>query len=318
MPIFVTGGNGFIGSYVVNKLLADGHQVRCLLRKTSDTKRLEGLPYEAVLGDVRNFDSVLNGMTGCDGVIHLASLSSWSELASPLMHEIVVDGSKNVFTAEQKLGINRVVFVSSAAATNGTLEPQIQNENSVFTLNPNQLPYSKAKLAVEKMGYPIITVNPGEVYGPNDWNLITACNLIDFAKSSPVLVCSGGTSVVHVEDVATGIVAALLRGKIGERYILGGDNLTVRQLAELTLEILGQKHKKIWQIPNTALRAAGKVAGALKLPFPIHPNVIPYATRYWMMDNKKAKQELGLEFRNARETLEPTLQWLQQEHFISS
>lgn len=317
MRIFVTGGNGFIGSYVVQTLISKGHQVKCLLRKTSDTKRLTGLDYETALGDVRDFESILSAMTDCDGVIHLASLSSWNELASPLMHEIVVTGSQHVFKAAGQLGIDRIVFVSSAAAINGTLEPLIQNENSVFELDLNQLPYSKAKLAVEKMGYPIITVNPGEVYGPQDWNLITACNLIDFAKSSPVLVCSGGTSVVHVEDVATGIVAALLQGKVGERYILGGENLTIRELAELTLEILGQNHKKIWQIPNTALRAAGKIASTLRLPFPIHPNVIPYATRYWMMDNKKAKQELGLEFRNARDTLEPTLKWLQHEKLIS-
>ena len=187
---------------------------------------------------------MLLAMTSCNAVIHLASLSSWNELASPLMHGIVVLGSKNVFKAAKQLGI---VFVSSAAAINGTPEPILQDEHSEFALDPNRLPYSKAKLAVEKMGYPTITINPGEVYGPKDWNLITACNLIDFAKSSPVLVCSGGTSIVHVEDVATGIVAALIKGKIGERYILGGDNLTIRELAELTLDILGQKHKKIWQ-----------------------------------------------------------------------
>lgn len=316
MHIFVTGGNGFIGSHVVQKLISDGHQVTCLLRKTSDTKRLNALSYKSAIGDVRDFKSLLSGMTGCDAVIHLASLSSWNDIASPKMHEIVVDGSKNVFEAAKQLGSLKTVFVSSAAAINGTDTPQLQNEQSLFMLDADKLPYSKAKIAVEHMDYPFVTVNPGEVYGPQDYGLITACNLIDFAKSSPVLVCSGGTSIVHVEDVAAGILAALEKGQVGQRYILGGDNLTVRELAELTLNILGQ-HKKILQIPNTALRIAAKTANMLRLPFPIHPNVVPYATKYWMMDNQKAKRELGIQFRNARATLEPTLQWLHQENLIS-
>src|SRR5258707_9172861 len=99
-------------------------------------------------------------------------------------------------------------------------------------------------------GVPVIIVNPGEVYGPNDTALITACNLIDFAKSKPVLVCDGGTLVVYVDDVALAIVRAMEKGRSGERYILGGENLTVRQLAELCLEILGQR-KSIVKVPNS-------------------------------------------------------------------
>ncbi|MES2503383.1 MAG: NAD-dependent epimerase/dehydratase family protein [Myxococcota bacterium] len=315
MRIFVTGGNGFIGSHVVKTLLSKGYQVRCLLRPTSDTKRLSGLDYEPVLGDVRHQDSLTTGMSGCDGIVHLASLSSWNDIASPAMHEIVVSGSKNLFQAAKAHGISKTVFVSSAAAINGSKTPELQNEDSTFSLEKHHLPYSKAKRAVEQMDFPFVTVNPGEVYGPNDWNFITAGNLVDFAESAPVMVCAGGTSVVHVEDVASGIVAALEKGRIGQRYILGGDNLTIRELAKLTLDILGQ-NKRILQIPNGLLRIAGKTASALKLPFPIHPNVIPYATRYWMMDNEKAKRELGVSFRNARDTLEPTLMWLKNEGLI--
>src|SRR5205085_8189286 len=87
-------------------------------------------------------------------------------------------------------------------------------------------------------GLHVVIVNPAEVYGPRDTSLITACNLVDFAKSSPVLVCHGGTGVVHVDDVAAGIVAALQVGRSGARYILTGDNLTIRALAELTLELV--------------------------------------------------------------------------------
>jgi dihydroflavonol-4-reductase len=156
---------------------------------------------------------------------------------------------------------------------------------------------------------PVVIVNPTEVYGPEDTALITACNLIDFARSSPVLVCTGGTSIVHVEDVALGIVRAMEKGRAGERYILGGDNLTIRELAAMTLEILGQK-KPIWTMPNGLLRGLASVGRTLRIPMPFNPHVIPYATLYWFARNDKARRELGVEFRGARETLTPTLAWL--------
>jgi dihydroflavonol-4-reductase len=264
---------------------------------------------------------MLAGMQGCDAVIHLASLSSWNDIYSPIMNDVVVVGSQNVLEAAVESGNLRTVFVSSVAAVNGTKEPEVQNEQSPCTLDLDKYIYAKAKLAVEnlciskfKSGLPVVIVNPGEVYGPHDTSLNTAGNLVDFAKSSPVLTCKGGTSVVHVDDVADGIVAALLRGRAGERYILGGDNLSVNELAKLTLDILGQPNKKVMQIPNWILLSAGAVADKLRIPFPINPKVIPYATLFWLMDNQKAKSELGVTFRNARATLEPTLKWLQDEN----
>ncbi len=323
MRVFVTGGNGFIGSVVVRKLLEQGYQVRCLLRKKSDFTRIKGLPYERATGDVRDKNTIQDSMFGCDAVVHLAGLSNWKDINSPLMEEVVVKGSRHVIDTACFLGNLRTVFVSSVAAINGTKTAEIQNENSPCTLNLKKFTYSRAKIAAEQQclkayskGLPVVIVNPGEVYGPNDTGLVTAGNLVDFAKSSPVLTCQGGTSVVHVDDVADGIIAAMKQGQPGERYILGGDNLTVRDLAKLTLELLKQKQKRILQVPNWTLQSAGALASSLSLPFPINPAVIPYATRYWMMDNSKAARELGIRFRNARQTLEPTLEWLKSEHHI--
>src|SRR5207247_508392 len=113
-------------------------------------------------------------------------------------------------------------------------------------------------------GLPVIVVNPCEVYGPNDTKLVTAGNLADFANSSPAMVCRGGTSVVHVDDVAAGTIAALERGEPGERYILGGDNLTVRQLAELTIQVLGQK-KGILELPRGLIKTLARAGEALHI-----------------------------------------------------
>ncbi len=322
MKFFVTGGNGFIGSVVVRRLVEQGHTVRCLMRASSNADRISDLPFERWTGDVRDYASLEAGIKGCDGVLHLASLSSWNDIHSPAMREVVLDGTKNVLAAAEANGRVKTVFVSSILATGGTEEPRIYDEQAQFDIDPKELTYSNYKLEAEKLckdaverGLHVVIVNPCEVYGPNDTGMITAKNLIDFAKSWPVLVCKGGTAVVHVDDVAQGIIAGFERGRSGERYILGGDNLTIRELATLTTDILGQK-KPTLTFPNGFIRGLTKVATAIKLPLPYEPAVIPYATKYWFIDNRKAKTELGVEFRPAREVLSPTIAWLKQAGHI--
>ncbi len=323
MKIFVTGGNGFIGSNVVRLLLEEGHEVKCLVRETSDTSRLEGLGWEKYIGDVRDKESVLNGVKGCDAIVHLASPSSWNDIDSPHMQAIVEDGTRNVLDASRECGDLRVVYCSSIIAINGTDAPQAMDETSSFTLTDPKMVYAMSKNEAEKIcdsyfeefGTPVITVNPAEVYGPQDTGFVTAGNLVDFAESYPVLVSHGGTSITHVEDVAKGIVRALEVGRPGERYILGGENLTIRDLAAKTLEIL-EKKKPIVAVPTPMLNALTSVGVALRLPLPYNPLVIPYATKYWFVDNKKAVEELGVEFRRAEDVLRPTLEWLREEGHI--
>ncbi|MCC6808751.1 MAG: NAD-dependent epimerase/dehydratase family protein [Deltaproteobacteria bacterium] len=322
MKFFVTGGNGFIGSVVVRTLIEQGHAVRCLMRETSKADRIADLPFERATGDVRDYDSLVRGINGCDGVLHLASLSSWDDIHSPEMKAVVLDGTDNVLKAAAANGNKKVVFVSSTLAVNASQEPEVFNEGAQFDVDLSELAYSRYKIEAEKLciaaverGQPVVIVNPAEVYGPHDTGMITAKNLIDFAKSWPVLVCKGGTAVVYVEDVARGIVAAFEKGKSGERYILGGDNLTIKELADLTNDILG---KKKWTLtfPNGFIKGLTKVATSVKMPLPYNPNVIPYATKYWFVDNKKAKEELGVRFRPARECLKPTLEWLKEAGHI--
>jgi dihydroflavonol-4-reductase len=316
--VFVTGGNGFVGSSVVRALVGSGHRVRCLLRARSRTERIAHLDIERAVGDVRDAASVRAGLAGCEAVVHLASPSSWHEIESPTMDDVVIEGTRILLDAAREAGGLRVVFVSSSTAVNGTATPELHDEDSPFTLDVARFRYARAKRAAEALcraaaraGSPVCIVNPGEIYGPHDVDRITAGNLIDFAKSVPVLVCSGGTSVAHVDDVAAGIVAAIERGRPGERYILGGDNLSIRELAALTLELLGLR-RRIVLMPNWTVRALAWLGRKLRLPLPFNPHVIPYATRYWFMKNEKARRELGVSFRSARETLAPTLAWLRE------
>lgn len=321
MKIFVTGGNGFIGSNVVRQLREAGHEVRCLVRETSDVSRIEGLGWERFLGDVRDPESMRRGVEGCEALIHLASPSSWDDIASPHMKAIVEDGTRNVLVAAREAGA-RVVYCSSVIGINGSDDPEIMDEEASFTLTDATMVYAQSKNRAERIcdeaaaeGCDVVTVNPAEVYGPHDTGFVTAGNLVDFAKSWPVLVTRGGTSVVHVDDVAAGIIAAMERGRAGERYILGGENLTIRELAELTLRIVGRKAPVV-VVPTPAIKALTSVATTLRLPLPYHPNVIPYATKYWYVDNTKARSELGLDFRTPEDVLRPTLEWLREAGHI--
>ncbi|HEY5063086.1 MAG TPA: NAD-dependent epimerase/dehydratase family protein [Gemmatimonadaceae bacterium] len=316
MKVFVTGGNGFIGSVVVRELIARGHDVVCLLRVASRTERIDGLALGRALGDVSDLESIRAAMAGCDCTVHLAAPSSWDGDDAAAVRRVIEGGTYNVLRAAGELADHRVVFVSSTAAVNGANVPRLFDERSEFTLLDPVLRYAHAKHRAEiqahesfRSGVPVVIVNPAEVYGPGDTGLVTAGNLIDFATSNPVLVCRGGTSIVHVADVAVGIVAALERGRPGERYILGGENLTIRQLAELCLELLG-KRARIVMVPNRMARALAGASVRLHLPMPFNPHVVPYATRYWFVDNGKACRELGLTFRGARETIGSTLAWL--------
>jgi dihydroflavonol-4-reductase len=316
MRIAVTGGNGFIGSVVARRLASDGHELVCLLRATSKVDRLRGVPYERIDGDVRDDAAVLRTMHGCDGTVHLAAPGGWDGDDSSRLDEVIVGGARNVIAAAEALGGQRVVLVSTTAAVAASATPRLFDETSEFNLRGASLAYAHAKHRAELLAkdaaqraVPVVIVNPGEVYGPGDTALGTAGNLVDFARSGLVVVCDGGTSIVHVDDVAAGIVAALACGRAGERYILAGENVTIRRLAELVIESVG-KRTSIVQVPRILIRVIAGIGIGLHLPLPFNPHVIPYATRYWFVDNSKARRELGVTFRDARTTIESTLEWL--------
>jgi dihydroflavonol-4-reductase len=316
MRVFVTGGNGFIGSVVVRQLVSSGHSVACLLRATSNTKRIDDLPFERVSGDVRDLTSVRSAIRGCDSTVHLAAPAGWDDDDASALFEIIEGGTRNILEAAAGLDRHRVVFVSSTAAINASEVPRVFDEGAQFTLRDPSLAYAHAKHRAEGLaaaawerGVQVVIVNPAEVYGPGDSGMVTSQNLIDFAKSTPVLVCAGGTGIVHVDDVAAGVLAALERGRSGQRYILAGDNVTIRELAELVLEVMGHR-APIVSVPTRVARAAARLAIRLGVPLPFNPRVVPYATRYWFVDNAKARRELGVTFRGARDTIRSTLDWL--------
>src|SRR5215470_1416134 len=154
MNVFVTGGNGFIGSVVVRTLIAAKHEVSCLLRTTSNVDRIADSPFRRIDGDVRDAASVARGMETADAVIHLASLSNWNDIDSPLMDEVVEGGTRNILAAAaaRKDGARpRVVFVSSAIAVNGSNQPRLFDETAAWTTPDAKLSYARSKRSAEAM-----------------------------------------------------------------------------------------------------------------------------------------------------------------------
>jgi dihydroflavonol-4-reductase len=314
--VFVTGGNGFIGSRVVRRLLADGHEVRCLLRPTSRTHRIDDVAFEPVVGDLGDAAALRRGADGCDACIHLAGVSSWAEIASPEVEEVIVEGTRRLLGVLGGGPGVRLVYVSSAAAVNGSDGPSVFDEASAFGLAGSGLRYALAKHAAEELvleaerdGLHAVIVNPGETYGPDDDEWVTAGPIRDVLRSWPALAVRGGASVVHVDDVADGIVAALERGRPGERYILGGDNLEVEEIVRTALAAAG-KRKPVVVVPAAVLRAVVRLCGLLRLPPPLPPDLVGYACRYWFVDSSKAKRELGYSPRPAPETLASVVGWI--------
>ena len=321
--VLVTGASGFVGSAVVRALGRSGWAARCLLRVTSDTRRIDGLGWERALGDIREPDAVIAAAQGCDAIIHLAGISSWSEHRSALLEEVNEQGTRHVLAAAERCGVRRVVFVSSIVTLSGTPRAQVTDESYQPDLSDQGLRYARVKRRCEALcletcrrGTEVVIVNPGEVYGPDDTELVTAKNLIAFLTTRPVLVCRGGTSVVHVDDVADAIVRAVSRGAPGQRYILSGDNLTIEELARLCLQAAGRR-APVLIAPNWLMRGVASVAVRLGLPLPFEPAVVPYATRYWFTRSDKAVRELGARFRPAPLVLAPTIRWLADAGLLS-
>ena len=316
MRVLLTGGHGFIGSRVTRQLVQRGESVRCLLREKSRTRRIDDLVYERAPGDVREPATLDAAMNGVDACVHLASPSAWQDIRSNALETTIIDGTRHLLDAARRHGVRRVVFVSSVAAVNASNEPLLFDETSPFELEGSTLRYAIAKHRAEALcrdaaasGLETVIVNPGEVYGPDDDDLVTAGNLRDALTSWPALACHGGNPVCHVDDVADGIVKALDAGRSGERYVLGGDNLSVRETVSLTLE-LGGKRTPIVVMPTRLLKGFLALLRVLRLPTPVEPEVVDYATRFWFVDSSKAKRELGYHPRSAREALAPAVAWL--------
>ena len=232
----VTGGNGFVGCHVVRALIARGDRVRVLARENADLSALDGLPVEIVRGDLRYFDSVERAVNGCNEVYHVgADYRLWLTDPAP-MYATNVDGTEHVIRAATGAGVSRIIYTSTVGAL-GIPHGGVGREDTPSSLATMPGHYKRSKFMAEqaaleaaRAGAPVVIVNPSTPIGALDFKPTpTGRIIVDFLNRRMPAYVETGLNIVDVEDVARGHLLAAERGRIGEKYILGGENLTLKE-----------------------------------------------------------------------------------------
>jgi dihydroflavonol-4-reductase len=320
MKAFVTGGTGFIGERLVKRLRDRGDDVVALVRSCEKGKRLEEMGATLVEGDLSSSDAIRKGVVGCDSVFHVAAVYKVGipKKEHEAMYDANVRGTERVLDAAFQAGVGRIVYVSTVNVFGNTggeiVDETYERPGPNYVSYYDETKYLSHQVAKEriKKGVPVVIVQPGGVYGPGDHSEVG--NVIDQTRTGKLFAVpfgDMGLNLVHVDDVADGILLAHDKGKLGESYVLGGEISTMRGLVDKTAEVAGRKAPKR-NMPTGLIKAAapfGPVVGKA-LGFP--PNLRELITvsdgvTYWAKDDK-ARSELGYSPRNLETGLRETLE----------
>lgn len=328
MRALITGGTGFLGANLAAYLLQQGWTVRILRRATSSLKAVEDLDVEHAIGDVLEPESLRAAMVGCDVVFHTAAISAYWRTPAAQILKVNVEGTANVLAAAQAMNIQRVVLTSSLAAL-GVPEPgTLLTEDHSFNLPPGRFLYGYSKAMAEaiarvfvEQGLEVVIVNPSVILGPRDIHQISGSLLLEMARGRVPALPPGGVNVVAVEDVVRGHVLALKQGRPGERYILGGENLTYRELADQIAEVIGVPAPR-WVLPPRVVKGLAALARAarfLGVPLPIGGDQLWLSAHFIWCDGRKAEAELGYRPEiPVREAIRRAWEWYQACHSLPS
>ena len=318
----VTGAAGFIGSHVVRLLLDDGVAVRALLYPGENRVNIEGLDVELVEGDICDAAAMRSAVRGVDVVFHLAAIYAiwmpdWSRI-----YDVNLLGSRNVLWAAMDEGVKRVVYTSSVAGIGISPGTQVSDETTPFNQFELGHHYVLTKylsqqeaLGFAANGLDLVVVNPGFPFGPHDVGPTpTGSILMDIVTGKNRWHFGGGLNVVDVRDVAQGHVAAAHKGRCGEMYLLSNLNVTMKELNDLVLKVVGESSRITFSLPTSMVRtaAAGLAWRAdrfTRKPPLSTPVEIDYASQYLFFDNAKARRELDLSFRPIEESIRDAIDW---------
>lgn len=325
---FLTGASGFVGSAVARKLLDEGFAVRALVRKSSNRANLADVPLDVVEGDIRDVALVEKAMQGARYVFHVAADY---RLWAPDPEEIIrtnTDGTRAVMSAAQKAHVERIVYTSSVAtlrlAGDGTPSDETMPLNAEEAIGA----YKKSKVLAERLveriiadeNLPAIIVNPSTPIGPRDVRPTpTGRIVVEAAVGRMPAYVETGLNLVHVDDVADGHVAALKKGRIGERYILGGQDMTLGQMLAEIAQLAGRRAPTI-KLPRALIypiaygaELAARITG--REPFATVDG-LRMAKYKMFFSSAKAEHELGYRARPAREALAEAFDWFRRAGYL--
>lgn len=324
MTTLVTGAGGFIGSAVVRRLLAEGHDVRVLMRAGSDNRNLEGLKVEVANGDVRDRGSLDRAVAGCDTLFHVAAVYQLWSRDPQALYATNVTGTLNIMHAAAEAGVKRIVYTSSTATLGLNADGVPSDEQTPIADHDLIGHYKRSKFLAEQevqrcardLGLAVVIVNPSTTIGPRDIKPTpTGRVIVKAARGRLPAFVNTGLNVVHVDDVAEGHLRGLERGKIGERYVLGGDNITLEALLARVARAVGRSSPKIRLKPNLVLPIAYVAEAWARVTHGDEPLVTVSGVRmsrkpmYFSVD--KARRELGYDPRPATVALDDAVRWFQ-------
>jgi dihydroflavonol-4-reductase len=328
LKAFVTGATGFLGSHVAGVLADQGAELRLLVRPTSNLKNLEGLKAETAIGDLRDPASLEKAMSGCDTVFHVAADYRLWVRDPAEMFRSNVEGTRAILEAARKNGVRRVVYTSSVATMGFTSDGHPANEDSPVSLASMIGPYKRSKFMAEQValeagrsGMHVVTVNPTTPVGEQDVKPTpTGRIVVDFLKRKFPAYVDTGLNLVDVRECARGHVAALEKGKSGERYILGGENLTLKQLLDTLGKISGLPSPTV-KLPYFFALAAGVVdetiTGRLLHREPRATiDTVRMGKKKMFASSGKAERELGWKIVPVESALRRAVEWFQANGYV--
>lgn len=328
-PTLVTGATGFVGSAVARALLARGHALRLLARPGGDRRNIAGLPAELAEGDLLDPASLARAVQGCRYLVHVAAdYRLWVPDPARMM-QANVDGTRALLLAARDAGVERVVYCSSVAAlglvgdgTPGTEQTPVDPAKVIGAYKQSKYRAEQAVLAlVREEGVPAVVVNPSTPVGPRDVKPTpTGKMVLDAAAGRMPAYVDTGLNIVHVDDVAEGHVLALERGRVGEAYILGGEDLGMPALLALIDEAAGRRPTRRVRLPHGLLYPVALGAEALARTAGIEPMVtremLAMARKRMFFSSAKARAELGYTPRPAREAVADAVAWFRGQGML--
>ena len=326
--VLVTGANGFLGAWVVRSLLDQGQKVRILAREKSDLSELAGLSFEKSIGDVTDYNSVLKALEGTETVFHLAGVIGYQKWQRSVMEQVNIGGTQNILKACKEKGIRDLVYLSSVVAIGaGFSSDQILTEDSTYNISHLHLGYFDTKHEAEKLviaahesgDIEAVILNPSTMYGPGDSKKGSRKTQLKVAQGKFPFYTHGGVNVIAVEDAILGIMTAWKGRHTGERFILSGENLLIKDLFAAIAEEAGSKPPSI-AIPNAVVFGLGRwgdLKHSIGLSASLSVENAWSSTLYHYFDNTKAKKVLGLNPKPAKFAISASVAWIKAQGLLN-
>ncbi len=327
MTTLVTGATGFVGAAIARRLVAEGHSVRVMCRESSDRSNVEGLKVEIVTGDMTDQTSLDAAVKGCEALFHVAADYRLWIPNQASMFKNNVGGTCNVMLAAVDAGVKRIVYTSSVATLGIHPNIPVSDEETAVSYEDMIGAYKQSKFLAEqevraliKKGLPAVIVNPSAPVGPGDIKPTpTGRMILDAAQGKMPAYVDTGLNIVHVDDVATGHILAFEKGEIGERYILGGDNMSLKEILTEIANQIGHPPPKFCIPHNVVLPIAYAAEVWARLtdrePFATVDGV-RMSKKKMFYSSDKAIRLLGYQARPAREAICDAIAWFREKGYF--